>query len=621
MNIRKTGSIILLGIFAASLFSVCGKTISETGNTVATVETSAAITLPSETYAQDPVTPEEPKTFEEVYGNQLMGYLNHQYYFDGEPVSLQESNFYFINAFLELSSDANMGYYPVTPSGGIDLAAELEVEIDDYGTYGDYFVKYAENALEMSLTLCSYARANDIPLSEDTKLAIDNMLDNIRYGSAANAGMSLDDYLQLYYGPGTDEATFRKILERYYLADAYSDKYCEEYPFSDDQIRTPYIRYALFYAPVSADQDTKDQAYQSAMDMKNSCNSLSELKTLAQSAYENGIVREQGDSAAFASELGEYPGLWDWTFEEERKEGDIEVIYEPSVGYYVIGYLGIKDQITYVPYVRYALFQPKDTDQASLTDAYTAAKAMKDACGSIGDLTGLAETAYKNGEVLDYGDILVTKGQLDKNFEDWAYDEKRTDGELDIIYSPDFGYFVIGYIRTEKQISGLLTDIAMKDLTNIALEEANSGVHDFHTDDEYLPAPAAPTATPVPEIELTDDGTEETVMNTEATEASAPVAQPQQNGSTKTADVLVVVFFTLAGVAIAAIIAVLIYSAVNNRIKSSGVSRKDPDDDPDDNADEAEKDSGEDREDGSDEDDESEEDGDEDDEDNEDNED
>lgn len=621
MNIRKTGPILLLGIFAASVFSGCGKTISETGNTIVASETSAEITLPSETLAQDPVTSVEPKTFEEVYGNQLMGYLNHQYYFDGEPVSLQESNFYFINAFLELSSDANMGYYPVTPSGGIDLAAELEVEIDDYGTYGDYFVKYAENALEMSLTLCSYARANDIPLSEDTKLAIDNMLDNIRYGSAANAGMSLDDYLQLYYGPGTDEATFRKILERYYLADAYSDKYCKEYPFSDDQIRTPYIRYALFYAPVSADQDTKDLAYQSAMDMKDSCNNLSELKSLAQSAYENGIVREQGDSAAFASELSEYPGLWDWTFEEERKEGDIEVIYEPSVGYYVIGYLGIKDQITYVPYVRYALFQPKDTDQVSLTDAYTAAKAMKDACGSISDLTGLAETAYKNGEVLDYGDILVTKGQLDKNFEDWAYDENRTDGELDIIYSPDFGYFVIGYIRTEKQISGLLTDIAMKDLTNIALEESNSGVHDFHTDDEYLPAPAAPTATPVPEIELTDDGTEETVMNTEATEASAPVAQPQQNGSTKTADVLVVVFFTLAGVAIAAIIAVLIYSAVNNRIKSSGVSREDPDDDPDDNADETEKDSGEDREDGSAEDDESEEDGDEDDEDNEDNED
>ena len=101
MNIRKTGPILLLGIFAASVFSGCGKTISETGNTIVASETSAEITLPSETLAQDPVTSVEPKTFEEVYGNQLMGYLNHQYYFDGEPVSLQESNFYFINAFLE----------------------------------------------------------------------------------------------------------------------------------------------------------------------------------------------------------------------------------------------------------------------------------------------------------------------------------------------------------------------------------------------------------------------------------------------------------------------------------------------------------------------------------------
>ena len=593
MNIRKTGSILLLGVFAASMFSGCGKTIAETDATNVTGETSAAFTLPSETLASDPVTSEEPKTFEDVYGNQLMGYLNHQYYFDGEPILLQESNFYFINAFLELSSDANMGYYPVTPSGSIDLAAHIEVEIEDYETYGDYFVKYAENALEMSLTLCAYAEANEVPLSDETKLAIDNMMDNIRYGSAASAGMSLDDYLQLYYGPGNDEATFRKILERYYLADAYSDKYCKEYEFSDDQIRTPYIRYALFYAPDSADQDTKDQAYEAAMNMKNTCKNLSDLKTLAQSAYENGIVREQGDSAALTSELSDYPGLWDWTYEEERQEGDIDIIYEPSVGYYVIGFLGMRDQITYLPCVRYALFQPKDTDTNAMTEAYTAAKAMKDACGTISDLTGLAETAYKNGEILDYGDILVTKGQLDQNFEDWAYDENRKEGEMDVIYSPDFGYFVVGYVRTEKQISSLLYDIAMKDLTNAALAESNSGIHDFHTDDEYLPAPAAPTATPVPEIALPDDGTEESAFNPEATEASAPAGnQPQQKTSTKTADVLVVVFITLAGVAVASVIGVLIYSAWKNHMKAAGASDEDSDDESEDeDADESEKNS------------------------------
>ena len=585
MKIRKFGSIILLGIFAASMFSACGKKIDETDTTLGTGETSIDIALPSETSPVVTVTPESRMTFEDVYGNQLMSYLNHQYYFDGEPIPVEESNFYFINAFLELSSDANMGYYPVTPAGSIDLAAELEVEIDDYKTYGDYFVKYAENALEMSLTLCSYARAEDVTLSDETLTAIDNMMDNIRYGSAANAGMTLDEYLQLYYGPGNDEATFRKVLERYYLADAYSDKYCREYPYSEDEIHTPYIRYALFYAPESADSDTRDQAYQAAKDMKDSCKSITDLKQLAQSAYDSGLVREQGDSAAISSQLSGYPELWDWTFDEDRQEGDIDIIYEPDVGYYVIGFLGIRDQITYIPKVRYALFQPMDTDQNALTQAYTAAKAMKDACGDISDLTDLAETAYINGEVLDYGDILVTKGQLDTNFEDWAYDENRTDGELDVIYSPDFGYFVLGFIGTETKISDLLIDIAMKDLTNYALKESESGVHDFHTDDEYLPAPAAPSATPVPDIELTDDSGNGSAVNPEGTEATAPGVQPQQNGTLRTADVLIVVFFTLAGVAIVAIIAVLIMSALKNSKKFSGVF-KESSDDSDDNSDE-----------------------------------
>ena len=264
----------------------------------------------------------------------------------------------------------------------------------------------------------------------------------------------------------------------------------------------------------------------------------------------------------------------------------------------------MRDQITYLPCVRYALFQPKDTDTNAMTEAYTAAKAMKDACGTISDLTGLAETAYKNGEILDYGDILVTKGQLDQNFEDWAYDENRKEGEMDVIYSPDFGYFVVGYVRTEKQISSLLYDIAMKDLTNAALAESNSGIHDFHTDDEYLPAPAAPTATPVPEIALPDDGTEESAFNPEATEASAPAGnQSQQNTSTKTADVLVVVFITLAGVAVASVIGVLIYSAWKNHTKAAGASDEDSDDDSDDDeAAESEKDSRENHEDESEED-------------------
>ena len=39
-------------------------------------------------------------TFETMYGSQLIGYLDHQYYFEGQPIPLAESNYYFIDAFL-----------------------------------------------------------------------------------------------------------------------------------------------------------------------------------------------------------------------------------------------------------------------------------------------------------------------------------------------------------------------------------------------------------------------------------------------------------------------------------------------------------------------------------------
>lgn len=584
MTIRKTGAIFLLSIFASSLFTGCGKTTAETDPTPVSVETSADFTLPSETLSQAVTDPDEPHSFEDVYGNQLKSYLNHQYYFDGEAIPLQESNFYFIKVFLELSGEANMGYYPVTPAGGLDLAAEVEFDNDNYDTYGDLFVKRAEESLE--LTLIKYARAveNGIVLSEDTKDAIDDMIDSIREESAAKAGMTLDEYLQLYFGDGYDEAVFRKILERFYIAEAYSKKYCEEYPFSENEIHAPGIRYALFYAPESSDSDTKDRAYQAAQNMKDACRSIADLKDLAQSAYESGIVSEQGDTVAMSSQLSGYSELRDWAFDEDRKTGEIDIIYEPEVGYYVIGFLGIQDQINYIPDIRYALFPVIDSETNSMTEAYAAAKDLKDACGSISDLTDLAEQAYENGQVIDYGDSLVTKDQLIelKALEDWAYDENRTEGEMDIVYVSGYGYFVVGYIRTEMEISDLLTNIALKDLNNSALAESKNGTHDFHTEDEYLPAPAAPTATPVPEIELPDDNTEETAVNPAATEPSAaPAGQTQQKSSMKTTDVLVVVFFTLAGVAIGAVIVVLIMLALKNSRKTADNTEEQQNEDPD----------------------------------------
>ena len=288
---KKISALILSTAIIASLFSGCNKEAAPS-------ETALTSTPASETSApaaSDPVNVDEPQTFEELYGDQLLNYINHQYYFDGEAIPVTETNFYFINAFLDLSGYANMGYYPATTLGFIDLSATFTGE--EYETFGDYFVEYAENSIESTCILNLRAKEAEISLSDDTMKDIDEMLESIKNTQAANSGMSLDEYLQFYYGPGNDEATFRKVLERYYLADAYSKDFCDNYEFTDEEKNVPYIRYALFYAPDGASQEDKDKALEAATTMKDACTTIDDITPLAQAAQGNGVVYDQGDIA------------------------------------------------------------------------------------------------------------------------------------------------------------------------------------------------------------------------------------------------------------------------------------------------------------------------------------
>lgn len=463
---KKFGQVILTALVAASLIAGCGNKLTDADPSAATALTSSEATAASDATAQ--TTEEGPKTFEELYGNQIMTYMNHQYYYGGEKLLLQESNFYFINAFVDLSNYANMGYYPATPLGFIDLAQEYSG--DEYKTYGDYFVYYAENSIESTCILCERAEKEGVSLSEETKKQIDDMIVSLKTEKAPESGLSFEEYLQLWYGPGMDEASFRVVVERYFLADAYSKEFCEKYQFTDAEKNVPYVRYALFYAPETADQASKDKALE-------------------------------------------------------------------------------------------------------------AANTMKNACKNIDDLTPLAETALANGTVMDQGDIAVPKNQMVKKFEEWAYGKDRKVGELDVIYAPEYGYFVVGYLGLKEQDASALNNIALQALSDGLLEEIKAKKHDFHTDDPFAAAPVAPTLTPAPE----STAAAEQNFDPNATMPSGSTGNGTAQGPMTTTDVLVVVFFTLAGVAILAVIVILINSAIKNNknASSKSVSKKYVDEDGD----------------------------------------
>lgn len=326
-----------------------------------------------------------------VYGNQLSTYLGHQYYFEGQPVPITESNFYFIDTFSELTQYAGY-YYPATSEGFIDLSAAIDTsgmseEMNQYSTYGDFFVAYSEQMIESACIINKLAADEGLTLPDDTIAQIDSMMEDINEAASA-ASLSTDEYLSIYYGEGANIDEFRQTVVDYYLADYYTQHFIDNYEFDPEEITVPNVRYALYMVDPST-------------------------------------ATEEDRAAAEASAT--------------------------------------------------ALFEEADGD----LDSFTVSGAL----------------AFTNGEVADYGEIGVPDdGSIDATFTEWAWDPARQEGDIDMIYSENFGYFVVAYIGTTEIDQAAQDELAVKKMSEIITDAINNDEYEFYTDEAYA---AAPTSVPV----------------------------------------------------------------------------------------------------------------------------
>ncbi len=382
-------------------------------------------------------------TFETMYGSQIGGYLGHQYTFDGEPIPTYVTDFYFINAFMDLSNYAYYGSAPATSEGFIDLSVEFGGE---YATFGDYYVAYAENTIESTMIVCKRAEEEGISLTDETMTAIDDMIESLAVDSATPQGMSLDEYLQLYFGEGMTEDAFRETLEMYYLAEAYSDDYCEKYAFTDEEKYIPNIRYALFYAPSGSSEDTLAQA--------------------------------EADANALLAD-----------------------------------------------------------------------------CSDIDDMQTKAQELLAAGTVFETNDILVPKGQMVPAFEAWAYETHEV-GDLDVIKSDEYGYFVVGFLGMAERSQDELNNVALGALSQEISDTIDSGVYEFGTDDPFEPA------LPVGASDAYDPATNQLTLNITATPTPGAEGVPGANDSANT---VLIILAVVGGVAIVGVIIILIFSMVEGK--------------------------------------------------------
>ena len=275
--------------------------------------------------------------FENIYGSQLPNYINRQYEFDGQKIPVVESNYYFIKTFVEFCQYATYGYFPKTAEGYIDLSASYGSNGE---TYADYFVEQSELYLKRICIYKQRAIEAGLTLGDEDKTAIEAEITARKVQQAEPAGVSLDYFLKLYFGPGCTEQAYRTILEHGALASKYQQKYYEEFKVPEDQKNIPSITYALFYAPKSsASDDDKKKAEASAKEMLGQCKSIDDLKTLGTAAKSAGTCRDAGTVPVQKGKM--VPAFEAWAYGSGRKEGEMDVIYADEYGYFCVGYNGI----------------------------------------------------------------------------------------------------------------------------------------------------------------------------------------------------------------------------------------------------------------------------------------
>ncbi len=431
------------------------------------VATSASESVPASTDASssDPYAASlADKTLDDIYGSQLGNYLNHQYYFEGEPVSMTESNFYFVDTFTELTQYAGY-YYPATAEGFIDLSAAIDTtgmseEMAQYSTYGDFFVAYSEQMLESSLIINKLAAEKVLELPAETLTQIDEIIANLQTTYADPAGISLDQYLSIYYGEGVTAESFRQTIVNYYMADLYTQDFIDNYEFDESEITVPNVRYTLYQVP----QDATEEQIAAAEESAN------------------------------------------------------------------------------------ALFD--------------------EAAGDLDTFTVEAALAYTNGETADYGDIPVPNdGSLDETFTNWAWDASRQEGDIDVIYSSNFGYFVLAYLGTTEVSQSAKDQIAVEAMSRIISDAINNEEYDFYVADEYAPAPTVAPAT--------DTALAELGLTTETTgvDAGTGSAVGSLTGN-KAIDILLISLSVVGGVAIIGLAAIGVMHLSRKKEGDSSIKEK-----------------------------------------------
>ena len=250
-------------------------------------------------------------------------------------------NFYFANEYVQLMKMNLSGSYsiPMTQSGFLDMEGQLTEDMK----IKDYMQKTIISDFQGEVYLLEYAQKNNLKLDDEVLAKIEQQFTDTKT-SAEEIGMSLDEYLQSYYGPTATQDGLREILQRYELVNLAMKHYCDNYKYAEGETMLPTVYHVLYPSldmttGEALSDEKKAEAKKKAEELKASATSLDDLKSKAEAGK---AANEVAEAAEYTVSIGQMVEPFEeWCF-KDHQIGDMDVV-ETIYGYHVMYFVGKKE--------------------------------------------------------------------------------------------------------------------------------------------------------------------------------------------------------------------------------------------------------------------------------------
>ena len=333
-------------------------------------------------------------------------------------------------------------------------------------------------------------------LSEEAAEEIDSTIASFETMATANNLRGADGYAAVIYGKGVTASLVRELLERAYIAEEYSADIYESFEYSADEINAYYDENADAFDAISFDyylveaekvevtetvtdeetgeetEETNEEVTDETMaEAKEEADSLLEAAQsgAAQGAlsFAEAVAETMGDEAE-ATEIKSlfgysvtsgYGVMAEWLLDSAREPGDMAVLENEGVGYYVVCFNSRSDNSDYNGVAfRHILVNVEDEDEdgefseeeieaaeqkiQEIRDEWISDGETEDAFAALANAN--SDDTGSNGSSLysTEGGLYehVAKDQMVEPINDWIFDDARQSGDSEIIYVESSNY-------------------------------------------------------------------------------------------------------------------------------------------------------------------------------------